>query len=165
MKIDPFTVTIENTDMVISGSYGIDKSLNFDLILKMPASELRGQTANALTNLVGKKVSLGTDETIDILVSIGGTYDKPIIKASLGDIVKSVTSGLKQAAVSELESKKDEVKQGIVEALTKKKTGKDSTAGKSTLEQIAKEKFEKEKKEAEKKVKDKLKNLFKKKKN
>ena len=165
MKIDPFTVTIENTDMVISGSYGIDKSLNFDLILKMPASELRGQTANALTNLVGKKVSLCTDETVDILVSIGGTYDKPIIKASLGDIVKSVTSGLKQAAVSELESKKDEVKQGIVEALTKKKTGKDSTAGKSTLEQIAKEKFEKEKKEAEKKVKDKLKNLFKKKKN
>lgn len=88
MKIDPFTVIIENTDMVVSGSYGIDKSLDFDLILKMPASELKGQTANALTNLVGKKVSLGNDETVDILVSVGGTYDNPIVKASLGDIVK-----------------------------------------------------------------------------
>lgn len=67
--------------------------------------------------------------------------------------------------MSELQNKKDEVKQGLIQSFTDKQTGKDSTGSKPTLEQIAKEKLEKEKKEAEKKVKDKLKNLFKKKKN
>lgn len=166
MKVDPFTVNIQNTDMVVSGTYGIDKSIDYDLVVKMPASKLKGQTAAALTNLVGREINLGTSETVDVLVSLGGTYDKPTVKASIGDMAKSVTSGLKGAAVSELKDKKDELKQGLIQSLTKKPAKKDTTAtSKQDLEKAAKEKLEKEKKEAEKKLKNKLKNLLKKKKN
>ncbi|MBU1700595.1 MAG: AsmA-like C-terminal region-containing protein [Candidatus Eisenbacteria bacterium] len=145
-RLKPIDFSIDNYLITVSGSNGLDKSIDYKLTIHVPASELKSKTNSFISQLVGQDIAALTNETIVIDVAIGGTLTSPSVKTSLAQIIKgAVTDPLKDAVTAEVDKQKLE-------------------AEKKAQEEIAKQKLEleKKKKEAEEKIKNKLKDLFKK---
>ncbi len=143
--ISPIQFRIANYNAVISGSNGIDKTIDYKLTLDIPAKKLKNQANNAIAALVGKNINLVNVSTIKVNAIIGGTIEKPVIKTSAGDVVKNVATDIVNKAEKKI---KDEAKKKIDEAKAKAK------AEAEKLKAEAKTKAEKLKKEAERKIKE-----------
>ncbi len=97
----------------ISGSTGLDKSINYLLTTNIPRSMFGGQANNVLNNLLGeaskKGVNVNLGELIPVSVIITGTLTDPQIKVALKDLANSLVGDVKEQLKQELEAKKEEV--------------------------------------------------------
>lgn len=75
VKTSPFTVQLGDTKLNLSGSTGIDKTIDYLLKVNLPASMAR----NGITSLEG---------------TIGGTFTSPKIKLDAGALAKQAVAGL-----------------------------------------------------------------------
>jgi len=144
-RLKPIVFAIDNYEITASGSNGIDKSIDYKLTIRVPASELSTKTNSFISQLMGRDVATLTHETILIDVAIGGTLASPSVKTSLAQIIKgAVADPLKDAVETEVDKKK-------------------LAAEKKAQEEVARQKqdLEKKRKEAEEKIKNKLKDLIK----
>ncbi len=90
--LDPVSFKVANTEFVVSGSNGIDQSLDYSLKLRVPAQELN-QQANAFVNdLLKKKVDPLQNEYVDLAGVMKGSLTDPQVKFSGGDIVKGAAA-------------------------------------------------------------------------
>jgi hypothetical protein len=89
IQFSPFDVKLEDSNINISGSNGIDKSMDYTLKVSVPAAKVQQQTSGLVQELFKEKVSLSGNEMIDFDVFLTGTFDNPIIKTSLSDVLKS----------------------------------------------------------------------------
>jgi len=122
--------------VTVSGSDGMDKSLDYLLKIRMPASDISG--------LVNQDICLLTGENVTVDVLVKGTMSDPDVDVSLDELTSGVTDRLKDAAKKEADKRKAELEKKAKEQLEKKKKAEE----------------DKLKKEEEKKLKDKLKGLF-----
>ncbi len=143
--LKPMTFKVDQYQILASGSNGLDKSLDYQLKIQIPAAELKKEANTYIAGLIKQDVNLLTDETVVVDVNILGTIKDPKIQTSASDIVKGTTDQLKQAALKEADKQKSEAEKQAQAELEKQK-----------LE------LEKKKKEAEQNLKNKLKDLFKK---
>ncbi len=141
--VSPFSYTVLGNKVTLSGSNGLDKSIDYVMSVNVPASKLKNQGNKAISSLLGKNVNLITANSVEVNANIKGTVDSPTVTTSAGNIIKDtkkqVTQEVKKEVNKQIEQKKEEVKK---EVQTKVDTVK---------------------KKVEEKVKDKLKDLFKKK--
>ncbi len=144
--LEPLKFTVDKYEILAAGSYGIDQSLDYTLKVNIPAAELKQQTHALLRQFVKQDVNTLTDETVVVDVVIGGTYKNPQLKISGAEVFKGVTDPLKNAAVAEADKRKAELEKQAQEELERKK-----------------KELEEKKKAAEEALKNKLKDLFKKK--
>lgn len=146
--ISPVKYKIGKYDVVLSGSNGMDQSLDYVMEIDVPAGNIKNKTNKAISGLLGKDVNLVNASIIKVKVLIEGTVDNPKVKTSAGDVVKdvviSVVEEVKDQIVNEAKEKADEIK-----AKAEKK-----------LKEEAKKKEEELKKELEKEAKKKLKKIF-----
>jgi len=77
MSVKPFDVSIGNYSTTVSGSIGIDQSLDYNLKLLVPAGELGSQVQSFLNNYSS---STNPTDKVPINISIKGTFLKPIPK-------------------------------------------------------------------------------------
>ena len=90
--LDPVGFKVANTEFVVSGSNGIDQSLDYALKLRVPAKEMN-QQANAFVNdLLKTKVDPLQNEYVDLVGAMKGSLTDPQVKFSGGDIVKGVAA-------------------------------------------------------------------------
>jgi hypothetical protein len=143
--VRPTAFAVDQYQMQVSGSNGLDKSLDYLLTINIPAAELKAGANRLLSDLIKQDISALTDETVVVKVNIRGTLADPKIETSLADIVKGPAEQLKAAAVSVADSLKAVAEQEVLRKLDEQK---------QVLEQ--------KEKEAREKLKDKLKDLFKK---
>jgi len=141
--LDPTDLNIDKYKVTVSGSNGMDKSLDYLLRVKMPASDV--------SRLVNQDVSLLTGEDVPVDVLVKGTISDPDVSVSLDEFARGVTDRLKDTAKKEADKRKVELEKKAKEELEKKKKAE---------EDKLKKELEKKKKEEEKKLKDKLKGLF-----
>ncbi len=100
--VQPFDVKLGGTTMNVSGSNGLDQSLQYTLGLRVPRSLMGGAANQALAGLVSKAGAAGIDlnaaPEIGLGVQLGGTVTNPSIKVDVGSAASSVTAGAQQAA-------------------------------------------------------------------
>jgi len=111
--LDPFEMQVEDTKIAVSGSNGIDKSIDYTLGIVMPASRLKSETAPFLTKLFGKQTDLGQAETVTVDVDVKGTFSNPKITTSLADVVQSTVK-------NKIEEKKEDLKKNLEDEAKKK---------------------------------------------
>jgi uncharacterized protein YhdP len=112
--LDPFDMQVADAKINVQGSNGIDRSLDYKMAVNMPASMLKNESPSFLNQLFNKQTDLSQAETVKVDVGIGGTISEPKIKTSLADVVKS-------AAKNQIEEKKEELKEKILDIFKPKK--------------------------------------------
>jgi AsmA-like protein len=101
LQVDPFAVNLGKSTMKVSGSNGLDQSLQYALRLRVPRSEL-GEAANqAVAGLVaragGAGINLQAAPEIELGIQLAGTVTNPSVKADVGSVVASAKEQAEQA--------------------------------------------------------------------
>ncbi len=111
LSVEPFGVKLGATTMDVSGSNGIDQSLQYNLKLRVPRSELGGAANNAIAGLLSKAGKAGVDlaaaPEIPLGIQIGGTVTSPTVKADVSSLASSVKQGAAQAVRQAVTQKVD----------------------------------------------------------
>ena len=110
--VQPFDVKLGGTTMNVSGSNGLDQSLQYTLGLRVPRSLMGGAANSAIAGLVSKAGAAGIDLTaapeIGLGIQLGGTVTNPSVKADVSSVASSVQEGaqkaLQQAAAQKVDS-------------------------------------------------------------
>jgi uncharacterized protein involved in outer membrane biogenesis len=101
LHVDPFAVNLGRSTMNVSGSNGIDQSLQYALRLRVPRSELGEAADRAVTGLVSRAGGAGIDlkaaSEIELGIQLAGTVTNPSVKVDAGSIASSVKEGVEQA--------------------------------------------------------------------
>ena len=171
LSVKPFNLTISGNETVVSGSTGLDGSLDYAMAMKVPSGQA-GQAVNqALSKLTGGNSLVS--EFLNLNIGITGTYDDPKVKLlgakpaeGEGSLTASVKAQVKEKVdkkVAEAKEKVDEKVTEVKEEVKEKVEAKVDTA-KAVVEKKVEEKTEETKKKAEEAAKDKINNIFKKKK-
>jgi uncharacterized protein involved in outer membrane biogenesis len=156
LYIKPFSVKIGGQDVLISGSNGLDKSIDYTLTVNLPADKIPSGTLAAIP-VLGGLVDKVKNKPIPINIKIGGTFENPVITPLVAG--GSVEDAAKQALDAVQEEAKKRAQEEIDKAQQKLKEEADKKA--KELEQKAKEEAEKKAKDALKdKLPSSLKNLF-----
>jgi hypothetical protein len=107
--VQPFDVKLGGTTMNVSGSNGLDQSLQYTLGLRVPRSLMGGGANQALAGLVSKAGQAGIDlnaaPEIPLGIQLGGTVTNPSVKADVGSVASSVKQGAEQAVTQAVTKK------------------------------------------------------------
>lgn len=102
LNLAPLNFKIENTEFLIAGSNGFDRSMDYLMKLKIPAKELNNQTNAIINNIFDNKLDLLQEDHVVLDVSFKGTIDKPNVKVSGRDVIKGATDKLIDIAKQEI---------------------------------------------------------------
>jgi hypothetical protein len=109
LVVDRFPVKLGPTTLIVSGSNGIDQSLQYSLQLRVPRSALGGAASQAIGRLVSKAGRAGIDlnaaPEIPLGIQLGGTITNPSVEADVGSLASSVAQGAGQAVQAAAEKK------------------------------------------------------------
>jgi hypothetical protein len=101
LQVAPFAVKLGPTTMNVSGSNGLDQSMQYDLQLRVPRSELGAGANQAISGLLSKAgqagIDLGTAPEIPLGIQLSGTVTNPAVKAEVGSLASSVAKSTEQA--------------------------------------------------------------------
>lgn len=157
LHLAPLNLKYEGYDFLVSGSNGIDQSLDYTAKLIVPAMQLNEQANAAVNNLFKKKLDLLQDDSVILNLLFSGFLTKPDFKAAPDNVVKSATTRAKDIAQQEYMEKKVVLEDKVRAEIQKQK---------EELEQLKKEAEVRAKIEAERlkqEAANKLKSLIKKK--
>ncbi len=103
----------------VSGSNGLDKTLDYVMTITLPVGGLQKQTNTALSKLLKTDISAMKSSTVDVAVLIKGTVDNPQISTSLADVVQSqiddAAKALEEVAKQRLEEEKRKIEEKLKE--------------------------------------------------
>lgn len=136
----------------ISGSNGLDKTLDYVMTLTLPAGKLQQQTNAALSKLLKTDVQAMKSSTIDVAVLIKGTVDNPQISTSLADVVQSQVDAAAKALEDAAKQRLEEEKQKLEQKLQEEREKLEQQAKQAEAE--AKRKLEEEKEKLRQKAKE-----------
>jgi hypothetical protein len=153
--LEPLSFKVENTEFMVSGSNGIDQSLDYSVKLRIPAKEMNAQANAAVSQLFGKNVDLLQSEYVDLAGFIKGSVGDPEVKLSGRDLVKGATAQVADLAKQQLQEKKSVVTDTVNVELEKRKQELEK------MKQAAADSVKREAERLKEEAKKKLKKLFK----
>jgi uncharacterized protein involved in outer membrane biogenesis len=123
LHVEPFAVNIGETTMNVSGSNGLDQSLQYTLGLEVPRSMLGTAANQAVAGLVSRAGGAGIDlqaaQKIELGIQLGGTVTNPSVKADVGSVVASAKEeterAVRDAATQKLSAEKAKLVQDAEE--------------------------------------------------
>ncbi|RED98931.1 AsmA family protein [Marinoscillum furvescens] len=161
IHVAPFDFTIGGRTATVSGSSGVDGSLDYAMSMDVPSGDVGQALNSAISSFAGIDNAIGKDITLNL--GIGGTYDDPsvkllsakpgadggqtTVKAAVKEEVKQQVDQKKEELKEELDAKKEEVKEEVQQKVDEKK-------------EEAKQELEEKKEEVKDKAKDAVKDLF-----
>lgn len=120
LNLEPFTTKINAVNTTISGSTGLDQTIDYKWKMEIPRAMFGSAANSALTGLMnqanaaaGTNVALG--EKINVTALIGGTVTNPTVKTSLKDEGKSAVATVTTQALNAGIDKANEEAQRILE--------------------------------------------------
>lgn len=177
LSVKPFDLKIGNYATNVSGSTGLDGSIEYALKMDVPAGKLGSEFNSRLSSFLGEE----PNESSNIPLNLGltGTYDDPKVSLISAGTKDAVTDAVKSRAEEEVRDqvgrflgdvtgKKDTDTTGTTQPLDleaqKEEAAKALQAQKDSLRKAAEAERKRLEDEAKKKAGDAVKNLFKKKK-
>lgn len=166
LSVEPFDVSFGNYKTSISGATALDGSISYALKMDVPAGKLGSQFNSLISSYTGGNNS--GSSTIPLNIGLGGTVTDPKPKLLMDDQKAQAKEAVKNKLKEEGKEAAKDVAKDLLDDQAKdvvgnllggdKKTKKDTVKQDSTKEQTD------VKKKLEEEAKDKIKNLFKKKK-
>jgi uncharacterized protein involved in outer membrane biogenesis len=119
LHVNPFDVRVGNTKMNVSGSNGIDRSINYVLGLEIPRADLGTEANRAITNLISEAgrvgVNLQAADAVRLNVTVGGTLTNPSIKTDFASVVTSAREQVERAIRDEVDRRIEDVERRVDE--------------------------------------------------
>ena len=121
LHLKPFDVPMANCRMMkVSGSNGVDGTLDYIMSMKVPTGQLGSALTSQLSALPGGN-SLAADE-VDLNMNMLGTHENPIVKLlGIGNSGGSIKDNVKQNLTNVVDNKKAESEARAKAELEKKK--------------------------------------------
>lgn len=118
---EPFDVKMGNTTGTMSGSNGLDQTIDYTMALKIPSKELgAGDAVNKLSSQASQLgMDLKTSETVNVDVKIGGTFTDPTISTGLKDLAGNVVEDVKEQVKEKINEEVDKAKEKALEEARK----------------------------------------------
>jgi len=123
----PFDMKAGNIKATVSGSSGLDETIDYTINSKIPRSEL-GTEANAVitklgTNIFGTGINVTLPEIIELPIGVGGTFTKPVVK--LGELGNAGKDIVKDVVGQVVEQGKEKINEQIDKAIEEAKKQRD----------------------------------------
>ena len=163
LHVEPFNIKLGGKSATVSGSTGLDGSLQYAMMMNVPSGQVGESLNSAISSLTGMKNLVSN--SLDLTLGITGDYNDPKVKllsakpAGSGGSDASLKTALKTQATDEIAKQKEVVTQKVEAAKDSAKAVVDEKVAEAKEE--AKEKVEETKQEVEDKAKEAVKNLFK----
>jgi len=113
--IQPYQTKIFGSDLIMKGDQGIDQTMNYEMQMKIPRSELGGTAQSAIDGLssfaANQGVKLDPGETIDVKFMVTGTFSDPKVRPMFEEGARKVQEQVKEQVKEQVEQKVEEVKQ------------------------------------------------------
>lgn len=145
MSFEPFTTKVNQINTTISGSTGLDQTIDYKWTMEIPKTMFGNQANNAMSSLLaqinqkaGTNVQLPEKINVDIL--FGGTITKPTIKTSIRDFAQNIQQDIKDQIKQTLVDKAAEEAQRILEE-AQKQVDKIRSEAKDAAEKIKQEAY------------------------
>jgi uncharacterized protein YhdP len=117
VTVAPFTVNTNSTEMEIAGTHGFDQSLDYDISLKVPRSQLGSKGSlfvkNVVTQAADKGIPVRLGEAVSMNVRMSGTLNSPEVKTDMDAVVDNAASDLKKEINEFVNAKLDSAKQQL----------------------------------------------------
>jgi hypothetical protein len=114
----PFDIKLGNIKASVSGSTGLDETIDYTINSKIPRSELGSETNAVMTglgsNIAGTGINVTLPEIIELPIGVGGTFKNPVIK--LGRLENSGKELVKDVVEQVKEKVNEQINKGIEEA-------------------------------------------------
>ncbi|NJD11393.1 MAG: hypothetical protein FIB01_13465, partial [Gemmatimonadetes bacterium] len=111
--VKPFDVQTGQLRMNVSGSNGIDKSLDYNIDLQLPRSTLGTEANRAIASIVARSSRAGIDlqaaDVITLRVGLTGTVTKPSLLVDLREATAGGVKTVEQALQQEAQQRTDAV--------------------------------------------------------
>ncbi len=112
-----FAFKVADKDVTMSGSSGLDKTIDYVMNMKVPTGTLASQANQALSGLLKTNISAIKSSTVDVAIKITGTFDNPKISTTLGNVVQDQINDTKTALEDEAKRRLEEEKAKIDQRL------------------------------------------------
>lgn len=126
VAVKPFDVNLKGIGMTVSGSHGLNQSMDYSILAKIPRALLEktgiGQAAgSAIDRLTAEANKLGLDikksEYVNVGINLRGSVTDPSVKYNLmgGDGTQTLGEAAKETVKQEIEDQKEKLKSEIQE--------------------------------------------------
>ena len=121
--VKPFDFDIEGIKITAGGSHGLDKSIDYNLTMDVPAKYLGGEVNKLLAKLDPQEAN---KMTVTLPVGLKGTMSSPQVNLNTQSAVKDLTQRLIEKQKNDLEGKGLDILKGLIGG---DKTSKDGSGG------------------------------------
>ena len=121
IEVKPFDFEVRGINITVDGSHGLDKSIDYNLNMEVPARYLGSEVSNLLAKLDPADAE---NTTVALPIGIGGTFSSPKISVNTEAAVQTLTQKLIDKQKDNLKDKGKDILGGIIGGTTPK----DSTA-------------------------------------
>ncbi|HTQ63551.1 MAG TPA: AsmA-like C-terminal region-containing protein [Puia sp.] len=115
--VAPFTVRTKDIEMDIDGTHGYEQSLDYEVGLKVPRTELGAKGKAFVKNIVmqaaDKGIPVKIKDAVNINVKMVGTINNPDINTDMNSVVDHAASDLKNEVNDFVNAKLDSAKQEL----------------------------------------------------
>ena len=162
INVKPFDVKMRNIDMTVSGSQGIDQTMDYLVDMQLPKGKLGKAADEALNNLLSKATSGDTDietsKNINVAAKLTGKFSDPKVNLLFGrgeeGEEKTVKEQVKDKVKDEIDKQKEKAEEQVREEATKRaeQLVKEAEERAEKIRAQARKSAEKIRKEADKKA-------------
>jgi len=121
--IQPYQTKIFGSDLVMKGDQGIDQTMNYEMKMKIPRSELGGTAQSAVDGIAtlaaNQGIKLDPGETIDVKFMVTGTFSEPKVRPMFEEGARQMTEEVKEQVQEIVEQKVDEIKEEAKEEINR----------------------------------------------
>jgi len=115
LSIEPLRFNIAQTNMELTGSQGLDMTMDYKINATVPLSVIGTGATDVLSRIPG-----GSNiRDVKVTGLIGGTVTKPVVTLSVADTVNSVVETVKEAVKEVVKEQAQAVKQQVKEEVDK----------------------------------------------
>lgn len=124
IEVKPFHFDVKGIDVAVAGTHGLDKSINYDLTLDVPAKYLGSDVTKLLQNLNPKEA-----EQMSVALPIGlkGTFTNPQVSLNTQTAINTLTQQLLAKQKDKLINQGTDILGGILGGGTNKDSTKTNT--------------------------------------
>ena len=119
IEVQPFHFDIKGVDVAVSGTHGLDKAIDYNLKMDIPAKYLGSEVTKLLQNLSEKEAN---EMSISLPVGLKGSFSNPQVSLNTETAINQLTQKLMDKQKDKLIDKGSDFLSGLIDGATKKDT-------------------------------------------
>lgn len=130
--IKPFNFDVKGIDVAVSGTHGLDKSIDYNVTMDVPAKYLGGEITKLLQKLDPKEANL---MSVALPIVLKGTFNNPQVSLNAENAINKLTQELIAKQKDKLINQGTDILSGILGGGTKTDSTSTNTQKQDTIQQ------------------------------